>query len=42
MNENILKSAVNFEVKKIKRYLKAIETMVKLEWCIYIFSKGFI
>ena len=42
MNENILKSAVNFEFKKIKRYLKAIETMVKLEWCIYIFSKGFI
>ena len=29
MSENILKTAVNFEVEKIKRYFKAIETMEK-------------
>ena len=42
MNENLLKTAVNFAVEKIKRYLKAIETMEKLEGYIYIFSKSFI
>ena len=29
ISENILKTAVNFEVEKIKRYFKAIETMEK-------------
>ena len=42
MNENILKTAVNFEVQKIKQYLKAIDTAEKLEGYIYIFSKSFI
>ena len=42
MNKNLLKTAVNFAVEKIKRYLKAIETMEKLEGYIYIFSKSFI
>ena len=30
MNENVLKTAVKFEVEKIKRYLKAIDTRVHL------------
>ena len=38
MNENVLKTAVKFEVEKIKRYLKAIDTMEKLKGYIYIFS----
>ena len=42
MNENILKTAVNFEVEKIKQYLKAIDTAEKLEKYIYIFSKSFV
>ena len=42
MDENILKTAVNFEVEKIKKYLKAIETLTKLEGYIYFFSKSFI
>ena len=42
MNENILKTAVNFEVEKIKKYLKAINTAENLEGYIYIFSKSFI
>ena len=42
MNKNLLKTAVNFAVEKIKRYLKAIETMEKLGGYIYIFSKSFI
>ena len=42
ISENILKTAVNFEVEKIKRYFKAVETMEKLEGYIYIFSKSFI
>ena len=40
MNENILKTAVNFEVEKIKKYLKAINTAENLEGYIYIFSKS--
>ena len=42
MDENILKTAVNFEVEKIKKYLKAVETLTKLKGYIYIFSKSFI
>ena len=42
MNENVLKTAVKFEVEKIKRYLKAIDTREKLKVYIYIFSKSFI
>ena len=42
MNENVLKTAVKFEVEKIKRYLKAIDTREKLKGYIYIFSKSFI
>ena len=42
ISENILKTAVNFEVEKVKRYFKAVETMEKLEGYIYIFSKSFI
>ena len=42
MNENILKTAANFEVEKIKKYLKVNKTMEKLEGYIYIFSKSFI
>ena len=38
IDQNILKTAINFEVEKIKRYLKAIETLEKLEGYIYIFS----
>ena len=41
IDQNILKTAVNFEVEKIKRYLKAIETLEKLEGYIYIVSKSF-
>ena len=41
IDQNILKTAVNFEVEKIKRYHKAIETLEKLEGYIYIFSKSF-
>ena len=42
MDENVLKTAIKFEVDKIKRFLKAIDTMEKLEGYIYIFSKSFI
>ena len=42
MNKNVLKTAVKFEVDKIKRFLKATDTMEKLEGYIYIFSKSFI
>ena len=42
MSENVLKTAVSFEVEKIKKYLKATETMEKLEGYIYIFLKSFI
>ena len=42
MDENVLKTAIKFEVDKIKRFLKAIGTMEKLEGYIYIFSKSFI
>ena len=42
MDENVLKTAIKFEVDKIKKFLKAIDTMVKLEGYIYIFSKSFI
>ena len=42
MDENVLKIAIKFEVDKIKRFLKAIDTMEKLEGYIYIFSKSFI
>ena len=42
MNENILKAAVNFEVQKIKKNLKAINTTENVEGYIYIFSKSFI
>ena len=31
MDENVLKTAIKFEVDKIKRFLKAIDTMEKLE-----------
>ena len=39
---SILKLAIKFEVDKIKRFLKAIETAEKLDECIYVFSKSFI
>ena len=42
MDENVLKTAIKFEVDKIKKFLKAIDTMEKLEGYIYIFSKSFI
>ena len=42
MDENVLKTAIKFEVDKIKKFLKAIDTMEKLEEYIYIFSKSFI
>ena len=38
IDQNVLKTAINFEVEKIKRYLKVIETLEKLEGYIYIFS----
>ena len=41
IDQNILKTTINFEVEKIKKYLKAIETLEKLEGYIYIFSKSF-
>ena len=40
IDQNILKTTINFEVEKIKKYLKAIETLEKLEGYIYIFSKS--
>ena len=42
MDENILKTAIKFEVDKIKKFLKATDTMEKLEGYIYISSKNFI
>ena len=42
MDENVLKTAIKFEVDKIKKFLKATDTMEKLEGYIYIFSKNFI
>ena len=42
MGGNIFKTAVNFELEKIKKYLSAIDTAEKLERYIYIFSKNFI
>lgn len=39
---SILKLAIKFEVDKIKRFLKAIETAEKLDGYIYVFSKSFI
>ena len=41
MDENVLKTAIKFEVDKIKKFLKATDTMEKLEGYIYIFSKNF-
>ena len=38
MDENVLKSAIKFDVDKIKKFLKAIDTMEKLEGYIYIFA----
>ena len=38
MDENVLKSAIKFDVDKIKKFLKAIDTMEKLEGHIYIFA----
>ena len=38
IDQSVLKTAINFEVEKIKRYLKVIETLEKLEGYIYIFS----
>ena len=42
MDENVLKTAIKFEVDKIKKFLKATDTMEKLEGYIYISSKNFI
>ena len=42
MDENVLKTAIKFEVDKIKKFLKATDTMEKLEGYIYIFSKNLI
>ena len=42
MDENVLKTAIKFEVDKLKKFLKATDTMEKLEGYIYIFSKNLI
>ena len=42
MDENVLKTAIKFEVDKIKKFLKATDTREKLEGYIYIFSKNLI
>ena len=38
MDENVLKTAIKFDVDKIKTFLKAIDTMEKLEGYIYVFA----
>ena len=42
MEENVLKTAIKFEVDKIKKFLKAKKKKKILEGYIYIFSKSFI
>ena len=38
MDENVLKTAIKLDVDKIKKFLKAIDTMEKLEGYIYVFA----
>ena len=42
IDNKILKLAITFEIEKIKKYLKAIDTFEKLEWYVYIYSKSFV
>ena len=37
----ILKTAICFEIKKIKKYFKILHGIEKLEGNLYVFSKGF-
>ena len=41
LDNKTLKLAIFFEIEKIKKYLKAIDTFENLEGYLYIYSKSF-
>ena len=42
IDNKILKLAITFEIEKVKKHLKAIDTFEKLEGYVYIYSKSFV
>ena len=42
LDDNILKLAIYFEMEKIKRFLKTVDNIKKLEGSLYVFSKSFL
>ena len=42
LDNKTLQLAITFEIEKIKKYLKAIDTFEKLEGYLHIFSKSFV
>ena len=42
LDDKILKLAIYFEMEKIKRFLKTVEVIKKIEGSLYVFSKSFL